>query len=221
MPNIICRPVVDGGCAPNILKLPADPALSPISIFLVQKSTVSLAVTHLLSFPKGKPSSCFHGTADTSVQIALPKFLPLSHIDMSSSDCFPDRSHTLCQASLEPRRLFLIVPGIPVHFITAECGSSCHGQTNPVGNSHFILYPLKSTFNVSCCHCVLGFKILMKYPNSFIRIIFLLNRKPDSVKDRCPCRPKRQVNIIKLLKYEFQTILQGFIHILFQIFPYQ
>ena len=71
-----------------------------------------------------------------------------------------------------PEFLFLVVPGIPEHFIAAQRRPGGHRKADPV-RFYLILDLFKRLFNILCSHCILSFKVLVKDPDGLFRIIFV------------------------------------------------
>ena len=75
----------------------------------------------------------------------------------------------------DPEFLLGIIPRIPVHLVAAEAGPGRHGKAAPVQFHHWILgQSLEGSLHIFRCNGVLGFKILMKYPDGFTWVVFFL-----------------------------------------------
>ena len=119
----------------------------------------------------------------------------------------------------DPTFLLVVVPGIPVHLITAESSACGHGQAHPIQIGLFP-DPLKGAFYVLCGHCVLGLEILVEHADSSVGIMFFPVVQHQIQQQTAVLSPgKGDVDVLKLFKDQFQAGLKPFIYIAFLVFP--
>ena len=132
MLHITGRPVIKRRCTPDVFKLFADPAGVFISILPIDKTTVTL---HGFICPDSQQTDCLFVSVGKAVppselfcQIFLMHFVVISchRVIFQIDDIRMIRHRTY------PYIFFHIVPGIPVHLITAHSRAGRHGQTDPV-----------------------------------------------------------------------------------------
>ena len=173
MPHILRGPIIERRGAPYILKLPADPAFSPISIFLVQKSAVPLQgfVGPHPQKADGFPVPVGHPVPASKLSCQI---LLVHPVTISGNRIVLQIYHiSVLRHFPNPALLPGIVPGIPVHLIAPERRSGSHGKAHPVGLHIFVDF-LKGSLHILRGHRILRFKILMKDAYFFAGIIFFL-----------------------------------------------
>ena len=220
MPDILMRPVIQRGRAPHILEMLCDPADSFVAVLFIEKTAVALEG---FVRPHTQKTDSFSASVGHPVPAAklFGQILLVHPVTVGGHGIIFQIDHIfLVRHGTHPAFFLFVVPGIPVHLIIAHRCPGGHGKADPV-RLHPVLNPLKSALDIFCGDSILCLKILVKYADWPVRIVFI-PKIQQQIQQKPAVFPagKRNVNIVKFPENKIKPLQKRVVNILLQILPY-